>query len=127
MSTTHVVTEEKFKDLRVWQQAHELTLLVYKTTAGFPDTERFALVSQMRRAAISVVANIVEGSKRHTAKDRIHFHAIANGSLEELKYYFILSLDLGFINQKEREGLLDLARGVGAMLHGLTNALRSGV
>ncbi|MFA7286101.1 MAG: four helix bundle protein [Patescibacteria group bacterium] len=127
MNATHLATEEKFKDLRVWQQAHELTLLVYKITKSFPDTERFALVSQMRRAAISVVANIVEGSKHRTTKDRIHFHVIANGSLEELKYYFILSLDLGFINQKEQEDLLDLARGVGAMLHGLTNALRSGV
>ena len=83
-------TLENFRALRVWQQAHQLVVEVYRKTDHFPDTERYSLVNQMRRAAVSVVANIVEGSKRATIKDRTHFHVMADGSLEELKYYFIL-------------------------------------
>ena len=96
---------------------------MYKATTIFPADERFGLVSQMRRAAVSVVANIVEGSKRKTVKDRSNFHTIADGSLEELKYYMILAASLGFIDQDRARELSESARDVGAMLRGLTNSL----
>lgn len=76
---------ENFKKLKVWLKAHKLTLEVYLITKNFPKTEQFSLVSQMRRASISVVANIVECSKRKTAKDRKHFLVMSETSLEELK------------------------------------------
>lgn len=79
----------------------------------------------MRRASVSVVANIVEGSKRLSIKDRLNFHTIANGSLEELKYYFILCEDLGFISKVEAVQMREIARDVGAMLWGLTKSIRS--
>ena len=114
---------EKFKQLNVWRKAHRLVLEVYRVTKKFPDEERFALVSQMRRAAISVPANIAEGAKRNTTKDRKHFHNISDTSLEELKYYFVLSFDLGYITQEEGEKLTEQAREIGKMLSGLNKKL----
>jgi four helix bundle protein len=88
---------ERFEDLAVWRRAHELTLEVYRLTSGFPSDERFGLVSQMRRAAVSVPANIAEGFKKRGSKDKANFYNIAQGSLEELRYYFILARDLGYL------------------------------
>ncbi|MCB9077078.1 MAG: four helix bundle protein [Anaerolineaceae bacterium] len=85
-----------FQQLEVWQEAHKLTLLVYKITKAFPSEEKFGLVSQMRRAAVSVPANIVEGFKRRSQRDKLRFYNIAEGSLEEVKYFFILSKDLNY-------------------------------
>ncbi|KKU47449.1 hypothetical protein A3D60_00425 [Candidatus Uhrbacteria bacterium RIFCSPHIGHO2_02_FULL_47_29] len=114
---------EKFRELKVWQKAHDLTLAVYKITTSYPDTEKYGLVSQMRRAAVSVVANIVEGTKRKTIADRAHFHTMADTSLEELKYYVILSSDLKLILSTDAENLSMMAREVGAMLNSLTKKL----
>ena len=114
---------EKFKKLKVWLKAHQLTLEVYEITNAFPDQEKFSLISQMRRAAISVTANIAEGSKRNTINDRKHFHTMADTSLEELKYYFVLSSDLGYMDQEQGELLTERAREVGRMLTALSKAL----
>ncbi len=107
----------RFEDLRVWQKAHALVLDVYRLTASFPGEERYGLVSQMRRAAVSVPANIAEGFKKRGVRDKSHFYNIAQGSLEELRYYSILSRDLGYVadSAKMREDIDDVAR----MLHGL--------
>ena len=78
-----------FMQLKVWQDSHALVLDVYKFTASLPAEERYGLVSQMRRAAVSIPANIAEGFKRTGQKDKAHFYNIAQGSLEELRYYFI--------------------------------------
>jgi len=85
-----------FTDLTVWQEAHKLVLMIYKTTASFPTHEQFGLTSQMRRAVVSVPANIVEGFKRQSHQDKLRFYNIAAASLEELKYYLILSTDLSY-------------------------------
>ena len=114
---------EKFKQLKVWQKAHQLVLDTYKITQNFPSEEKYSLVSQMRRAAISVAANIAEGSRRKGIKDRLHFHSIANTSLEELKYYFLLSYDLGYISKEEGKRLTEEARIIGQMLTGLNKKL----
>ena len=87
----------RFQQLRAWEEAHQLVLQVYRITGGYPGEEKFGLVSQMRRAAVSVPANIAEGFKRRGQKDKIHFYNIAQASLEELKYYFILSCDLTYL------------------------------
>src|SRR6476620_3573829 len=85
-----------FRDLEVWQMAHRLVLMVYKTTSAFPVDERFGLTSQMRRAGVSVPANIVEGFRRYGIQDKLRHYNIAEGSLEELKYFFVLAADLNY-------------------------------
>jgi len=106
-----------FRQLDVWQEAHKLVLMVYKATKSFPRDERFGLVSQMRRAAVSVPANIAEGFKRRGLSDKTRFYNISEGSLEEIKYFFILSKDLGYV--PSNEDLMAQAETVGRMLNGL--------
>jgi len=108
---------DRFEDLTVWQKAHELALKVYRMSARFPREEQFGLISQMRRAAVSVPANIAEGFKKRGGRDKAKFYNISQGSLEELRYYLILSRDLGYTTDtKEIDAGLD---EVGRMLHGL--------
>lgn len=85
-----------FEDLIVWQKAHEFVLSVYKYTARFPKEEVYALTSQFKRSAISVAANIAEGFKKRGKKDKVKFLNISQGSLEECRYYLILSHDFGY-------------------------------
>lgn len=85
-----------FRDLIAWQKVHELVLLVYRLTLGFPPDERFGLTSQIRRAAVSVAANIAEGFSKRGKADKAHFFNTAQGSLEEVHYYLILTKDLGY-------------------------------
>src|SRR5947209_3400192 len=85
-----------FRDLLVWRKAHEFTLAVYTFTAGFPKAETYGLALQMRRAAVSVPANIAEGFRRRGKPEKARFMNIAEGSLEESRYYLILAKDLGY-------------------------------
>lgn len=94
---------ENFKKLKVWYRAHKLVLKVYKITSVFPSSEKFCLTNQMRKAAISIPANIAEGTKRKTIADKRHFLVIADASLEELKYYFLLGFELGYITKQTGE------------------------
>ena len=110
---------EKFRKLEVWKKAHLLVLEIYKNTENFPKYELYSLVNQMRRAGISIVANIVEGTKRKTTKDRKHFFVMSDTSLEEVKYYFILSYHLNYLNASKATDLTKKAREVGRMLNGL--------
>jgi len=115
---------ENFKKLHVWLKAHQLVLSVYKITENYPKVEIFCLVSQMRRAAISVPANIAEGSKRKSIKDRKHFLIIAETSLEELKYYFLLSYELGYLDKTKGCDLTDKAREIGKMINGFSKSIK---
>ncbi|MFA5771072.1 MAG: four helix bundle protein [Patescibacteria group bacterium] len=114
-----------FKDLKVWQKAHLLVLLIYKLTAKFPLEEKYGLVSQMRRAVVSVASNIVEGFKRKTAKDSLNFYNISDGSLEELKYQLLVSLDLGYISKNDYLEALNLAEEVSKMLQSWSKSQRN--
>jgi len=116
---------ENFRKLKVWEKSHLLTLDVYKITEEFPKNEMYGLVSQLRRAAVSVVANIVEGSKRKTKKDQKHFFVMSDTSLEEVKYYFILGFHLNYIGGEKAKKLTEQAREVGKMLNGLINSLKT--
>ena len=89
-----MLSTKTFEDLKVWQKAHQLVIKIYRLSKGFPKHEMFGLTSQLRRAAISVPANIAEGFKRVTLPDKLRFYNIAQSSLEEVRYYFILSRDL---------------------------------
>ena len=83
-----------YKELKVWQKSHELTLEIYQLTKIYPDEEKFGLISQMRRAAFSVPSNIVEGHSRRSQKEFKQFLTIARGSVDELNYFLLLSKDL---------------------------------
>jgi four helix bundle protein len=85
-----------FRDIHAWQKAHEFVLAVYRFTETFPDREKFGLSHQMRRAAVSVPANIAEGFGKRSQADKARFLNIAEGSLEECRYYLILAQDLGY-------------------------------
>ena len=87
---------QSFRDLLVWRKAHEFVLAVYAFTAGFPKHETYGLAAQMRRAAVSIPANIAEGFRRRGRVDKVRFMNIAEGSLEECRYYLILARDLGY-------------------------------
>ena len=85
----------------MWQKAHELTLAIYTLTASFPKHELFGLTCQVRRAAVSIPANIAEGFKRRGKADKARFYNIAQGSLEECRYYLMLAHDLGYAETSE--------------------------
>ena len=89
---------KRFEELVVWQKAHAFVLAVYRLTAGFPKPELYGLTAQFRRAAISIPANIAEGFKKNGKRDKARFYNIAQGSLEECRYYLILTEDLGYGN-----------------------------
>lgn len=109
------VAAQTFEDLIVWQKAHALVLQVYKVTAPFPKEELYGLVSQMRRAAISIPANIAEGFKRRGRSDKARMMNVAQSSLEELRYYFRLGGDLGLLQPgNEREQIEEVSRLLGA-------------
>lgn len=88
-----------FEDLIVWQKAHAFVLSIYKATEMFPKHENYGLTSQFRRAAVSIAANIAEGYRKKSLKDKLNFLSIAHSSLEECRYYLILSKDLGYQNE----------------------------
>ena len=95
----------RFEDILAWQKAHAFVLLVYRVTGHFPEVERFGLISQFRRAAVSIEANIAEGYKKLSKADKLRFFNISQGSLEECRDYMILSRDLDYISQIEFEEL----------------------
>ena len=98
-----------FEKIIAWQKAHAFALAVYTTTKNFPDDERFGLASQFRRAAISVGANIAEGTKKMSKAEKLRFLNISQGSLEECRNYIILAKDLHYIDLETAENLFALS------------------
>ncbi len=111
-----------FEDLVVWQKSHQFVLRIYKLTQSFPQHELFGLVSQIRRSAVSVPANIAEGFKRKGKADKIRFFNISQSSLEESRYYLILANDLEYGETKGLRADLD---EVSRMLDGYIKAVES--
>ena len=109
-----------WRDLKVWQKAHALVLYVYEVTKQFPPDERFSLTQQVRRAAVSVASNIVEGFHRKTTKDSLNFYKIADSSLEEVKYQILVARDLEYISNMEYKDVITVADEVGRMLFAWT-------
>ena len=109
-----------FRDLVVWQKAHQFVLAIYRLTKEFPADERFGLTSQIRRAAVSVAANIAEGFSKRGKLDKARFFNIAQGSLEEVHYYLILGSDLGYADCNK---LAESYREVARLLNGYSRAI----
>lgn len=104
-----------YRKLLVWEKAHELALEVYRNTQTFPKEEMYALTSQLRRAATSIPANIVEGNTRKSDKDKKRFIEIARGSLAETEYFIELARDLNYFDKQEGE-IDSLIRQTGKLL-----------
>jgi len=111
--------KQGFKSLLVWQKSYALTIKIYKVTEKFPKSEIYGLVSQMRRAAISVPANIAEGYERQYNKEYIQFLTVARGSLGELETYLFLAKDLKYITRGTFEELEQSRKEVIRLLQGL--------
>ncbi len=100
-----------FKDLDVWKQAHSLVIKVYIITKDFPKEEQYGLVSQMRRAAVSVTSNIAEGFVRNSYKEKAHFYNMSKGSLAELQDQLLISKDVMYLSEEKYNAIeLDLIR-----------------
>lgn len=113
---------KSFKELIVWQKAHQFVLAVYKMTKSFPKEEIFGLTSQFRRAAVSIPANIAEGYRKRGKADKVRFFNISEGSLEECKYYLTLTKDLGYASTDQEN---ELAEEVSKLLNAYSNKILS--
>ena len=112
-----------FRDIIAWQKAYEFVLLVYKATKKFPDFEKHGLSSQFQRAAVSIVANIAEGSKKLSKADKLRMMNIAQGSLEECRCYIMLSKDLKYISEDEFNELTYSIEGASYYLNAYCKAI----
>ena len=112
-----------FKDLDCWKKTHEFVKAVYQVTKLFPEEERYGLTSQFRRAAVSIAANICEGYRKISRADKLRFMNIAQGSLEECRYYIILAYDIEYINQKIYDHLEFLINGASWKLNGYAESI----
>lgn len=111
---------KSFTDLIVWQKSHAFTLWVYGAAHTFPKEERYGLTSQLRRAAVSIAANIAEGFRKQTRTEKARFLNIAEGSLEECRYYLILSHDLKYLDKKIS---WELTEEIGRLLNAYRRAI----
>src|SRR5271157_2591961 len=112
-----------YTKIEAWKLAVDLTVSVYRATQAFPREETYGITSQIRRAACSVPANIVEGSSRESKKDWLHFLYISRGSLSETQYFMHLSRRLGYLSDTDAERLIGQTRQTFACLHGLIKAV----
>ena len=111
-----------FEKLAVWKQARILTVLIYDLTEKFPDKEKFGLTNQMRRASVSIGANIAEGSSRFSAKEQAHFYSISYGSLMELMSHSFTALDLKYLNEEVFEKTKSIVQPLSLKINNLRNA-----
>ena len=105
-----------FRSLIVWQKSHDLALIVYRSTEGFPKSEQFGVTSQLRRAALSIPTNIAEGSGRKSNKEYAHFLNIAMGSAHETEYLLEFSKDLNYIDETKVTSLFKQIEEIKSML-----------
>ena len=122
MTEAEKVKIKSFTDLNAWREAHSLVLLIYKITRNFPKDEIYCLVSQMRRAAISITSNIAEGFGRHGYREKIQFYYLAQGSLLELKNQILVAKDVGYIKNEDLKLVVQKANDAHRLLQGLIMA-----
>ncbi len=116
--------EKGYRKLIVWKKAHRFALEIYQLTLNFPKEEVFGLTSQLKRAVVSIVANMVEGQAQNTKSKYLQFLNHSNGSLSEVEYYLELLRDLGYISPNLYEKLENQRREIGFLLFQLINSLR---
>jgi four helix bundle protein len=116
---------KSYQDLVVWRKAVDLVTEIYRVSQNFPREELFGLMSQIRRAAVSIPSNIAEGHQRMSRKEYQYFLSNARGSLAELETQFIIARNLGYLAKIELENILSLTAEVGRILNGLMASLRN--
>jgi four helix bundle protein len=114
---------KSFENLEAWQNGHTLVLGIYKITKKFPTDELYGLISQLRRAAVSITSNIAEGFSRYHYNDKIRFYHNSRGSVSEVKNCLILSRDLSYITQNECNTFLQESEKILRMLNGLIRSI----
>ena len=114
---------KQFRNIVAWQKAHEFVLLVYKITKTYPDFEKFGLCSQFQRAAVSIPSNIAEGYKKLSRNDKLRFYNISQGSLEECRYYTLLSKDLDYIDDVNYNMLVNTIEETSKLLNAYCKGL----
>ncbi len=112
----------KYKELKVWQKAVQLTKLIYQLTTSFPVEEKFGLINQIRRASVSIPSNIAEGAGRNSGKEFIHFIAIATGSCYEVETQLIIAIELKYTEANEE--IFKLIEEIQKMLFTFSNKLK---
>lgn len=113
----------RVEDLDVFKLSHEFALKIYKITSAYPDLERYGLTSQMRRAAVSICMNLMEGAHRFSRNEYKHFISISRGSCGEVKYQLMLSKDLGYIDENTYKAMFESYERVSMMLTKLHKSL----
>lgn len=116
---------KNFTDLNAWIIGHKLVLLIYRITKNFPRDEQFGLITQLRRAAVSITSNIAEGFSRNSYKEKSQFYSMALGSLTEVENQILISKDLGYISQEATEELTEIILTVNKLLNGLIKKSRT--
>ena len=114
-----------FQDLLVWKEAHQFVIQIYPISGSFPSSEKYGLTDQLRRAAVSIPANIAEGMGRSSKKELIQYLYIARGSLQECQYYLILALDLKYISSESYNHLKTQLDTLGRMMNGFIKSLKA--
>jgi len=116
---------KSYRELLVWQKGIDLVVIAYKATAGFPKSETYGLISQIRRAATSIPANIAEGYGRGTRKEYLQFIMVAQGSLKELETHLIVSEKLSYLTASQAARLLTQTDELGRMMGSLIRKLKA--
>lgn len=115
----------RFTELKIWQEAHRLTLEIYKICRTFPSTEKYGVISQIQRSSSSVAANIVEGYNRKSKKEFEQFLYLSKGSLSETEYFILLARDLNYISKEKSEILLNEYEVLSKMLNSYITYIRN--
>jgi four helix bundle protein len=124
------ITESKkvissFTDLEAWKEGHKLVLNIYKLTQSFPKTEAFGLVSQMRRAAVSITSNIAEGFSRSSYQEKVRFYTVSQGSLTELQNQLLISRGIGYLSLETFNAVIPQTIRVHKITNGLIKGARA--
>jgi len=116
---------QSFTDLEVWQEAHKLVLLIYRATRDFPKEELFGLISQLKRAVVSITSNIAEGFSRFSYKEKIQFYSIALDSLTEIQNQLLIARDIGYLNKDDFDSLSEQSVSAHKLLNAFIKKSRS--
>lgn len=116
---------KSFTDLNAWREGHKLVLMIYDITKLFPEDERFGLVSQMRRCAVSITSNIAEGFSRKGNKEKIQFYYIAAGSITELQNQLLISRDINILDNLKFQEIAKQTNVVQRIINGLIKSTKS--
>ena len=123
--TSDELKTENYTDLLVWQKGMALVKETYTITRAFPADEKFGLVAQMRRAAVSIPSNIAEGQARHTTGEFVQFVSHAEGSVAELRTQFLIAIELGYCTKADARRAFELLSALRKMLNALRRTLNT--